>query len=111
MKALREQRNLSQGAIEERTGLNRVYISRVENSHTTPSIQTLEKLARALDVPMYALFYDGKSAPTEPRVQKRPDPAARQLARFYRLVGTLKDGDRTLLLFMAKKMALRKGSK
>ena len=47
LKALREQKDLSQGDIEKRTGLLRCYISRVENGHTVPGVETLEKLARA----------------------------------------------------------------
>ena len=58
LKALREQKNLSQGDIEKRTGLLRCYISRVENGHTVPSVDTMEKMARALEVPMYRLFTD-----------------------------------------------------
>jgi transcriptional regulator with XRE-family HTH domain len=54
---LREQKKLSQGDIEKRTGLLRCYVSRVENGHTVPSIETLEKMARALEVPLYKLFY------------------------------------------------------
>jgi len=59
LKALREQKNLSQGDIEERSGLLRCYISRVENGHTVPAIETLEKLTRAMEVPLYQLFYEG----------------------------------------------------
>jgi len=58
LKALREQKKLSQSDIEKRTGLLRCYISRVENDHTVPSVDTLEKMARALEVPMYRLFTD-----------------------------------------------------
>lgn len=63
LRELREDKKLSQGDIEKRTGLLRCYISRVENGHTTPSIDTLEKMARALEVPMYRLFYDGEQPP------------------------------------------------
>jgi transcriptional regulator with XRE-family HTH domain len=49
-------RKLSQGDIEKRTGLLRCYISRVENGHTVPAIETMEKMARALEIPMYQLF-------------------------------------------------------
>src|SRR6202035_18450 len=59
LRQLREDKKLSQGDIEKRTGLLRCYISRVENGHTVPAVETLEKLARALEVPMYRLFYDG----------------------------------------------------
>ncbi|MGA8221247.1 MAG: helix-turn-helix transcriptional regulator [Candidatus Acidiferrales bacterium] len=63
LRGLREQKNLSQGDIEKRTGLFRCYISRVENGHTIPAIETLEKFARAMEVPLYQLFYDAKNHP------------------------------------------------
>ena len=56
LKKLREERNLSQGDIEKRTGLLRCYISRVENGHTVPSLETLERLSAALELPLYQLF-------------------------------------------------------
>ena len=56
LRNLREERNFSQGEIEKRTGLLRCYISRVENGHTVPAVETLEKFARALEVPMYQLL-------------------------------------------------------
>jgi transcriptional regulator with XRE-family HTH domain len=48
IRALREAKKLSQGDIQQRTGLFRCYTSRVENGHTVPSVETLEKFARAL---------------------------------------------------------------
>ena len=60
LKELRESKTLSQGDIEKRTGLLRCYISRVENGHTVPAIETLEKIARSLEVPMYRLFHAGE---------------------------------------------------
>ena len=62
LRALREGKNLSQGEVEKRTGLRRCYISRVEHGYTVPAIETLEKLARAMEVPMYQLFYDGEES-------------------------------------------------
>jgi len=56
---LREQKKLSQGDVGKRAGLVRPYISRVEDGHTFPSIETLEKMARALEVPMDQLFHEG----------------------------------------------------
>src|SRR5213075_941361 len=70
LRALREEKKLSQGDIEKRTGLLRCYISRVENGHTVPTVETLEKMARALEVPLYKLFYDGE-APTKARAISR----------------------------------------
>ncbi|HVS88219.1 MAG TPA: helix-turn-helix transcriptional regulator [Candidatus Acidoferrum sp.] len=71
LRALREEKKLSQGDIEERTGLIRCYVSRVENNHTIPAIETLEKMARALEIPMYQLFYDGEKPPKLPNLLKR----------------------------------------
>ena len=117
LRALREQKNLSQGDIEKRTGLLRCYISRVENGHTVPAIETLEKLARALEVPLYQLFYDGETPPTLSNLPKRKTAEeiawgasgkeARFLTMFRRLLGRIDEGDRRLLLYMAQKMASR----
>ena len=71
LRVLREEEKFSQGDIEKRTGLFRCYISRVENGHTVPGIETLEKLARALEVPMYELFYDGEEPPKLPNLLRR----------------------------------------
>ena len=65
LRAIREDRKLSQGDVELRTGLLRCYISRVENGHTVPALETLEKFARALETPLYAIFYDGEFPPSE----------------------------------------------
>jgi transcriptional regulator with XRE-family HTH domain len=59
--SLREEKELSQGDIEKRTGLLRCYISRVENGHTVPAIETLEKIARALEMPLYQLMMTART--------------------------------------------------
>ena len=115
LRALREQKNLSQGDIEKRTGLLRCYISRVENGHTVPAIETLEKMARAMEVPLYQLFYDGEEPPKLPNLPKRKagDDIAwgssgkdsRILNQFRSLLKRTDESDRKLLLFMARKMA------
>ena len=114
LKALREHKKLSQGDIEKRTGLLRVYISRVENGHTVPSIETLEKFARALEVPIFQLFYDGEKPPA-PSLPQFNDGGwgssgrdARTLGRFRRLLRRTSKADQKLLLFMAQKMSQRK---
>jgi transcriptional regulator with XRE-family HTH domain len=71
LREMREEKKLSQGDIEKRTGLLRCYISRVENGHTDPAIETLEKLARALECPLYQLFYEGEEPPKVPNLLKR----------------------------------------
>jgi transcriptional regulator with XRE-family HTH domain len=120
LRALREQKNLSQGDIEHRSGLLRCYISRVENGHTVPSIDTLEKMARALEVPLYQLFYDGEEPPKLPNLPNRKTEAdllwggsgkdARLLALFRRFLGQMDKANRQLLLHLAQKMARPRGA-
>jgi transcriptional regulator with XRE-family HTH domain len=109
LKALREQKNLSQGDIEHRTGLLRCYISRVENGHTSPAIETIEKIARALHVPMYQIFYDGEKPPVKkPKIISgwgSTGHDTRTLERLRRLLRRTSAGDLKLLLFMAEKMS------
>ena len=121
LRAVREEKNLSQGDIEKRTGLLRCYFSRVENGHTVPSIETLEKLARAMEIPLYQLFYDGEEPPALPNLPRRKtsdDIAwgssrkdARVLNQLRRQLGRMDKDDRLLLLFMAQKMARRGASR
>jgi transcriptional regulator with XRE-family HTH domain len=112
LRALREQKSLSQGDIEKRTGLLRCYLSRVENGHTVPSVGTLEKWARALEVPLYQLFYEGDNPPVLPKYKSvkiaswgAPGKQARLMAKFHRLLSRTGEDDRKLLLHMARKMA------
>lgn len=115
LRDLREQKQLSQGDVEKRTGLLRCYISRVENGHTVPAIETLEKLARAMEVPLYQLFYDGERPPSPSNLQtstiKRDTEwgssgkDAKLLQRFRVLLSRSDQRDQKLLLSMAEKMA------
>ncbi len=72
LRSIREEKRLSQADIEKRTGLLRSYISRVENGHTVPTIETLEKMARALEIPILQFFYDGEEPLKLPNLPKRP---------------------------------------
>ena len=115
LREMREEKKLSQGDIEKRTGLLRCYISRVENGHTVPAIETLEKLARALEVPLYQLFYDGEEPPKLPNLPRRKSSEdiawgssgkdGRFLNKLRRLLAKTEEADRKLLLHMAQKMA------
>ena len=117
LREIREVKKLSQGDIEKRTGLLRCYVSRVENGHTVPAIETLEKMARALEVPVYQLFYEGEEPPKVPNLLKRKlsnDTAwgntgkeARYLNKLRHLLAKAEEGDRKLILHMAQKMANR----
>ena len=116
LRALREQKKFSQGEVEKRTGLLRCYISRVECGHTTPAVETLEKFAHALEVPIYALFYDGEEPPAAKFPNRKASKfawgnsgkEARLLTKFRHLFGKIDQGDLNLLLLMAQKMARKK---
>jgi transcriptional regulator with XRE-family HTH domain len=63
-KRLRETRvraGLSQSDLEEISGIPKARLSRYENGHVAPSIQTLERLARALRVSEASLLGDQRA--------------------------------------------------
>jgi transcriptional regulator with XRE-family HTH domain len=117
LRKLRERKKLSQGDIEKRTGLLRCYISRVENGHTVPVIETLEKLARSMELPLYQFFLDGEEPPVLPNLPKpkgADDVAwgskgkdAAMLRRFRQILSRTNDRNQQLLLHMAQKLAQR----
>jgi transcriptional regulator with XRE-family HTH domain len=118
LRDIRKEKQLSQGDLEERTGLSRCYLSRIENGHTTPSIETLEKLSSAMGVPLYQLFYQG-NGPAKPLVipRKKDSPSEEWglsgkwggfLNRIRGLLGQMEEGDRKLLLGVAVKLSRKK---
>jgi transcriptional regulator with XRE-family HTH domain len=117
LKSLRVEKAISQGEIERRTGLLRSYISRVENGHTVPSVDTLVKMARALEVPLYRLFYEGDLPPNLPGLPVLRNTSEDEwgstgkwspfFQRVGTLVGRMGDADRKLLLLMAHRMVRR----
>jgi len=104
IRGYRLQKGLSQGDIEKRTGLLRCYLSRVENGHTVPSLDTLAKIAHALDLPL-AQFFAEDSLGRELHTQKLTDDELRFLTQIRRYATNLNDSDRKLLLAMVKKFA------
>jgi len=119
LRQLREQKQLSQGDIEERAGLLRCYVSRVENGHTVPSLETLERFARVLDVPLYQLFISGKEVPPTPNLTPRKTldelmravgdkgGDAQFLLKLRNLLIRLTERDRDVILSLAKRLAAR----
>jgi transcriptional regulator with XRE-family HTH domain len=112
LRELRESKTLSQGDIEKRTGLLRCYISRVENGHTVPAIETLEKMARALEVPLYRLFHDGEVGASIRKLTPPKDDewgstggGAVYVSKLRRLLAKMEPSDQKLLLHMAQKVA------
>jgi transcriptional regulator with XRE-family HTH domain len=113
LKQLRELKGLSQGEIEQRSGLLRCYISRVENSHTVPVVETLEKFARALDVPLYQLLYEEEKPPTSLKTQAIDDWASqgkgrRMFSKLQKAMQKMSVPDRALLLCVAAKIVGKK---
>lgn len=103
---------LSQGDVEKRTGLLRCYISRVENNHTTPSVDTLEKLARALEVPMYRLFHAGAASPAVQNRKLEDDDDwgvtgkdGAYISQLAKALSQMTLEDRNLLLAIARKVS------
>jgi transcriptional regulator with XRE-family HTH domain len=101
---LRAAKGLSQGDLEKRTGLLRCYVSRVENGHTVPSIETLEKMAKAFGIEMYQLFFEGENQPKAIPVESRaaPDTREQKLIQTFR---NLNKRNQELVVAMVRKMA------
>ena len=103
IRGFRLERGMSQGDIEKRTGLLRCYLSRVENGHTVPSLDTLQKIAAALDLPLSQFF-------SESPIKDVPGLSLSQdeihfLTQIQRYAANLGEADRRLLLAMVRKFA------
>jgi len=120
IREFREARRISQQDMQDRTGLLRGYLSRVENGHTIPSLGTLEKFARALEVPLYQLFHDSNKPPALPELAGRratkeiawgsSGKDAHYLNKFRLHLSRMDEDDRSLLLSVAQKISLRRSS-
>ena len=119
LKEIREAKNLSQGDIQRVSGLVRPYISRVENGHTVPSVETLEKWASALGMPLYQLFHEGEEPPaplilSTKKVEKLwggSGPQAAELNRLRHSLAKMDERERSVLLSLASRMASRSRSR
>lgn len=112
MRQIRESKKLSQGDIQNRTGLLRCYISRVECGHCVPVVETLEKIAQALEVPLYQLFYEEGPLSEAPAPTKnaKEDWASRgkglrMFTRIRKAAARMNERDRYLLLHLATRMS------
>ena len=120
LRSIREQKNLTQGDIEVRTGLKRSYVSRLEHGRTIPSLTTLEKFALALDVPLYQFFYDGQTPPKASSLPQSVQSAngddhwgldgdsARYLQRLTLLLRRISENDRKMLIHFASQLIRQK---
>ena len=101
----RLQKGMSQGDIEKRTGLLRCYLSRVENGHTIPSLDTLAKIAGAMELPLAQFFADSGHDNGARNLPQLSEDEIRFLTQIRRYSSSLNDSDRKLVLAMVKKMA------
>ena len=119
IRQLRERKGLSQGDIEAVSGMLRAYISRVEHGHTVPSLETMERLAAALDVPLYQLFCEGEDVvptrsltpgKTTNMMAKPPGRRGSEVRTLTMLKGfaqRMVEADKELLLDLASQLASR----
>jgi len=105
----RLQKGMSQGDIEKRTGLLRCYLSRVENGHTIPSLDTLAKIATAMEVPLAQFFNDSSADNGNKNLPQLSEEEVRFLSQIRRYSSNLNDSDRKLVIAMVKKMAVSTG--
>jgi len=105
----RLQKGMSQGDIEKRTGLLRCYLSRVENGHTIPSLDTLAKIAGAMEVPLGQFFAESRSNGSSRNLPPLTEEEVRFLSQIRRYSSNLNDSDRKLVIAMVKKMAASSG--
>jgi transcriptional regulator with XRE-family HTH domain len=105
----RLQKGMSQGDIEKRTGLLRCYLSRVENGHTIPSLDTLSKIASSLEIPLGHFFAENGGAENGKNLPQLSEEEVRFLSQIRRYSSSLNDSDRKLVLAMVKKMAVSAG--
>src|SRR6266571_1121540 len=109
IRSYRLQKGMSQGDIEKRTGLLRCYLSRVENGHTIPSLDTLAKIAGAMELPLAQFFADGSAENGAKNLPQLSEEEVRFLTQIRRYSASLNDSDRKLVLAMVRKMAATVG--
>lgn len=71
IRAIREKKKICQVDLAVRAGVLRSYLSRVEDGDAVPEVETLDRIAAALEVPLKQLFYEGDEAPPLPNLPRR----------------------------------------
>ena len=80
----REKQGMSAEALSLKAGLSKAMISLYERNANVPSIEKLEAIARALNVPIFKLL-DEDVTPYQPYTLKKEE---QDLLHYYRLVDT-----------------------
>jgi transcriptional regulator with XRE-family HTH domain len=113
LKVIRESKNMSQGDVEKKTGLLRCYLSRCENGHTIPSLETLEKWSNALDISMSQLFAENGKAADPIRAVKNDHvrlsrAATNHLRHVSAAFSRMEPKDMAIIAQLAKKFSERR---
>ena len=108
LRELREAKKLSPRDIEKRTGFLQGYVSRIECGHAPPNLVTLEKWAKALDLELYQLFYQGKGEPVAPKVAEPSRRHTREGA-LLNLFQRMPESEKSLFRGLARESVSKRG--
>ncbi len=79
---LRHVRNLSQRQLAGRMNVPRTYISKIENGKAMPTLSSLDRLARALEVDISALLRDASTRHCKETALLMNDPFLAEIAAY-----------------------------
>jgi transcriptional regulator with XRE-family HTH domain len=79
---LRHVRNLSQRQLATRMNVPRTYISKIENGKAMPTLSSLDRLARALQVDISALLRDAPTRHKDETAVLMTDPFLAEVAKY-----------------------------
>lgn len=95
LRALRRESGLTQAVVARHAEIGNEFVSRLENGQGSPSLDTLGRLAAALDIPVSELFQFENESPTQQRTTKR----------LMRVLNRLGEEEIDLVLRMAEQVA------
>ena len=99
---LRHVRNLSQRQLAGRMGVPRTYISKIENGKAMPTLSSLDRLARALQVDISALLRDAPTRHHDETAVLLGDPFLAEIARY---TAHLDDTQKSIFLNHVRELA------
>ncbi|HEY0263752.1 MAG TPA: helix-turn-helix domain-containing protein [Granulicella sp.] len=99
---LRRVRNLSQRQLAARMNVPRTYISKIENGKAIPTLSSLDRLARALQVDISALLRDAHTRQHDQTAVLMADPFLAEIAMY---TAQLDDLQRSIFLNHVRELA------
>ncbi len=99
---LRHVRNLSQRQLAARMGVPRTYISKIENGKAMPTLSSLDRLAKALEVDISALLRDASTRHSNETAMLMADPFLAEIAAYTSQLDALQ---RTIFLNHVRELA------